>query len=90
MGSPKKVEFASTHLEPIDSEAPTTTTASSSQQQPGAAAHQHSGSGAWDTETGAFLIFYYCCLIFVALAFDCLPLFVVWLQFSRASFFEFD
>ena len=50
MGSPKKVEFASTHLEPIDSEAPTEsgTIGSGSAPQP---------SGAWDTETGGCGIF---------------------------------
>jgi len=49
MGSPKKVEFASTHLDPIDSEAPAAYSSSSAMSGGGGATPPAS---TWDTETG--------------------------------------
>ena len=72
MGSPKKVEFASTHLEPIDSEAPTEggTIASGLAPQP---------SGAWDTEAGGCVEYLVVCDI---------PAITLWCDFAMLYFVE--
>jgi len=52
MGSPKKVEFASTHLDPIDSEAPAAYSGGSSAMSGGATPP----ASTWDTETGVCVL----------------------------------